>query len=126
LIAVLAMMMLERRLVYPIPPIEAGNWNPNGFLHEDVRFESADGTKLHGWFLPNVKSRRAILYCHGNGEDVAADGEDAAMFPDALHASIFVFDYRGYGHSEGRPDETGCIADGNAAQHWLAERLRIQ
>ena len=43
-----------------------------------------------------------------------------------LHASVFIFDYRGYGHSEGRPNEAGCIADGRAAQHWLAERMGIQ
>src|SRR6185295_4753139 len=70
LVVILAMMLLETRLVYPIPPIEAGDWNPRGLSHEDVWFESADGTKLHGWFLPNAKSRRAVLYCHGNGEDV--------------------------------------------------------
>lgn len=45
---------------------------------------------------------------------------------NALDASIFIFDYRGYGHSEGTPNEKGCIADGLAAQHWLANRLGKQ
>ena len=40
-----------------------------------------------------------------------------------LDASVFIFDYRGYGHSEGTPNEAGCIADGVAAQRWLAERM---
>jgi fermentation-respiration switch protein FrsA (DUF1100 family) len=120
------MMMFETWLVYPIPPVDRGDWQPTRYQYEDVSFESADGTKLHGWFLPHANSTRAILYCHGNGEDVSSVGELAAMLSEALHASVLIFDYRGYGHSQGRPNEAGCIADGNAAQHWLAERMGIR
>jgi len=123
---VLLMMFLETSLVYPIPPLSVGDWQPKSFQYEDVHFTSADGTKLHGWFLPNAGAKHVILYCHGNGEDVAAVGEFAAFLRDRLQASVFVFDYRGYGHSEGRPAEAGCIADGDAAQHWLSERAGIQ
>ncbi len=126
LLIVLGMMFLETWLVYPVPPLSWGNWQPKGFKYEDVHFVSADGTKLHGWFVPYPNASRAILYCHGNGEDVAAVGELAAHLSNELHESVFVFDYRGYGHSEGSPSETGCIADGNAAQKWLAARTGIQ
>src|SRR3954451_242936 len=126
LVVVLAMMLLERSLVYPGPALEAGDWKASYLPHEDVSFASADGTKLHGWFFANANANRAILYCHGNGEDVAAFGELAAEMRDQLNASVFVFDYRGYGHSQGKPDERGCIADGSAAQHWLAKRMNIQ
>ncbi len=126
LIVVLAMMLLETWLVYPAPPVANGDWNPTGLKHEEVWFKSADGTKLHGWFVPHPHPSRAILYCHGNGEDVSSNGELAAMLSHALDASVFVFDYRGYGRSEGRPNEAGCIADGNAAQHWLADRMGAQ
>ncbi len=126
LLIVLAMMFLERWFVYPAPPRAAGDWKATWLPHEDVWFQSADGTKLHGWFVPHENPRRTILYCHGNGEHVAFNAELAAHLRDALQASVFLFDYRGYGHSEGRPSETGCIADGRAAQHWLADRMRIQ
>jgi fermentation-respiration switch protein FrsA (DUF1100 family) len=126
LLVILVMMLLETWLVYPAPPVEAGDWDPTGFQYEDVAFVAADGTKLHGWFVPHPKPSRAILYCHGNGEDVSSVGEFAAMLSETLQASIFVFDYRGYGHSQGRPNEAGCIADGNAAQHWVAERMRVR
>lgn len=119
-------MIYETRLVYPIPPVDASDWHPTGFKYEDVSFESEDGTKLHGWFVAHPNPSRAILYCHGNGKDVSSLGEFATMVSKTLHASVFVFDYRGYGHSEGQPDEAGCIADGNSAQHWLAERMHIQ
>jgi fermentation-respiration switch protein FrsA (DUF1100 family) len=39
-----------------------------------------------------------------------------------LTATVFVYDYRGYGRSRGKPCERGCVADGLAAQRWLAER----
>jgi pimeloyl-ACP methyl ester carboxylesterase len=39
---------------------------------------------------------------------------------------VFAFDYRGYGQSDGHPTEAGCIADGAAAQRWLAQRLGIE
>src|SRR5215212_5618621 len=51
LLVVLVMMLFETRLVYPIPPANASDWHPTGFKYEDVSFESADGTKLHGWFV---------------------------------------------------------------------------
>ncbi len=126
LLVILVMMLFETWLVYPAPPVESGDWHPTGFKYEDISFDSADGTKLHGWFVPHPNPNRAILYCHGNGEDVSSVGELAAILSEMLHASVFVFDYRGYGHSQGRPNETGCIADGNAAQHWLAERMGVR
>jgi fermentation-respiration switch protein FrsA (DUF1100 family) len=126
LLVLLAMMLLESRLVYPVPPLSWGNWNPAGFEHEQVYFQSADGTKLHGWFVPHPNPKHAIVYCHGNGEHIAMNAELAVHLRDKLRASVFLFDYRGYGHSEGTPNEAGCVADGSAAQHWLAERMSIR
>lgn len=119
-------MFLETWLVYPAPPRDWGNWKPTSFNYEDVHFTSADGTQLHGWYFPQPRSTRAILYCHGNGEDVAAVGEFAVHLSEVLRANVFTFDYRGYGQSSGSPTEAGCIADGAAAQRWLAQRLGIE
>jgi fermentation-respiration switch protein FrsA (DUF1100 family) len=126
LLIVLGMMFLERWLVYPAPPRSAGDWKATWLPHEDVWFQSADGTKLHGWYVPHEASKRAILYCHGNGEHIAFNADLAAHLRDALQGSVFLFDYRGYGHSEGQPSEEGCIADGRAAQDWLARRKGIK
>jgi fermentation-respiration switch protein FrsA (DUF1100 family) len=125
LVIVLGMMFIETWLVYPIPPLTWGNWQPTTFNFEEVNFTSADGTRLHGWFVEHPNPVRAILYCHGNGENVALDGPFVADLSKALEASVFVFDYRGYGKSEGSPNEAGCIADGSAAQKWLADKMRI-
>ena len=122
-IVVLAMTFFENWLVYPIPPLDRGDWHPAGLEFEDVQFDSADGTKLHGWFIDRPEAKRAIVYCHGNGENVGMNADVVAQLSAALDASVFIFDYRGYGHSEGQPSEAGCIADGLAAQRWLAERI---
>jgi hypothetical protein len=125
LLVVLLMTFLETWLVYPIPPVGSGNWNPAGLAHEEVRFAAEDGTQLYGWFVPHAEPKHWLVYCHGNGEDVARNADLAAQLRDSLEASVFLFDYRGYGHSAGRPDEAGCIADGVAAQRWLAERAGV-
>jgi fermentation-respiration switch protein FrsA (DUF1100 family) len=122
LLVILLMLCLETWLVYPVPPVNTGDWHPTEFHFADVSFSSADGTKLHGWFIPHQNPRYAILYCHGNGEDVSSVGEFGAELGERLQASVVVFDYRGYGQSQGRPNEAGCIADGDAAQHWIADK----
>ncbi|MCI0492821.1 MAG: alpha/beta hydrolase [Planctomycetes bacterium] len=123
---VLLMMFFENWLVYPIPPVDRANWQPAGLGQEDVWFESADDTRLHGWFLPHPNPKRAFLYCHGNGEHVADNADFMAYLRNVLEASVFIFDYRGYGRSAGKPHEAGCFADGKAAQRWLAERMGIE
>ena len=121
----LLLVAMESRLVYhpPIPcdVIQAAQ----SLSAEEVWFTSSDDTKLHGWFFPLIGASRAIVYFHGNGEDADLNLDTGAELRDRLHASVFIFDYRGYGHSEGRPYENGVISDGVAAQRWLADRLQI-
>jgi uncharacterized protein len=125
-VVVLIAMFLETRLVYPAPTALRGDWTATDPPHEDVWFNSADGTKLNGWLVLHPTSKRVILYSHGNGENVALDADLIALLSNRLRASVFVYDYRGYGRSEGTPSEAGCIADGQAARAWLCERLQIK
>jgi hypothetical protein len=87
-----------------------------------VWFRASDETKLHGWYVPHPDPRRLIVYCHGNGEHVADQANLVFRLQSNLQATVFVFDYRGYGRSRGKPYERGCIADGLAAQQWLARK----
>jgi hypothetical protein len=87
-----------------------------------VWFRAADETKLHGWYVPHPEPRRLVVYCHGNGEHVADQANLVFRLQNHLQATMFVFDYRGYGKSRGKPYERGCIADGLAAQRWLARK----
>lgn len=125
LILLVLMMWLENLLVYPTWQIPPGDWNPTEFAFEEARFHSTDGTSLHGWYLAHPAPKAYVLYCHGNGEDVARLGEYMAVLRDRHQISILAFDYRGYGLSEGRPGEAGIVADTLAAQQWLAGRAAI-
>jgi uncharacterized protein len=90
--------------------------------YEDIRFKAADGTKLHGWFFPgSSREHLAFLAFHGNAGNIC----HRLQFYDAwleLGVSVFAFDYRGYGQSEGTPSEAGTYLDGQAALAWLRER----
>jgi len=126
LIIVGLMLWLEPMLVYPGAPSTRGDYEPD-FEFEDVDFRSADGTKLHGWMLPAADSKRYVLFCHGNGENVAmAGGYVARLMGQSLDANVFVFDYRGYGKSAGSPTEKGVVADTHAAMDWLCNRFEIK
>lgn len=123
----------ERSLVYPAPSVDRGNWDTRWLDKEDVYFESrlpgnasrSRVARLHGWYCPHPSPRNVVLFAHGQSEHVANLVSVVARLQDALDASVFVFDYRGYGKSEGSPSEAGCIADGLAAQQWLAERTGL-
>ena len=118
----MVLMLLETTLLYPAPPLAQGDWQAKWLDHEDVHFTSSDGTSLHGWYCPQAGADISILLCHGNGENVANLADELDFLRQKYRANVFAFDYRGYGHSQGRPFEAGILADGEAAQHWLAKR----
>jgi fermentation-respiration switch protein FrsA (DUF1100 family) len=120
------LLFLENTLLYPAPKYPAGDWQATFLPHEDVHFASADGTKLHGWLVEHPEARAAVLYCHGNGDCVGYLGPYLQELRDQQRITIFAFDYRGYGRSEGSPGEQGILEDSHAAQLWLAERLKIK
>jgi fermentation-respiration switch protein FrsA (DUF1100 family) len=93
---------------------------------EDVRFRSADGNLVHGWFAEAERPRAVVLYAHGNAGNVTDLRPVLDLFRDRLGASVLVFDYRGYGSSEGVPSEAGILADARAARRWLAARTGVR
>ena len=92
---------------------------------EDVRFVASDGVELNGWFFPaDANSRRAslaVLLCHGNGGHISHRLELARALL-STGVCVFLFDYRGYGRSAGRPTEQGTYRDGEAAYRWLENK----
>jgi fermentation-respiration switch protein FrsA (DUF1100 family) len=92
---------------------------------EDARFAAADGVHLHGWYVPCKDRRAAVLFCHGNAGNVTHRADLLRVLHDRVGVSVLCFDYRGYGQSEGKPDEQGVLADARAARRWLAEQEGI-
>ena len=89
-----------------------------------MNLTSADGTHIHGWWIP-AKSDRAILYFHGNAGNLSWRGPSIVNLRDALDASVLIIDYPGYGKSEGSPSEQGCYAAADAAYDWLIGEKKI-
>lgn len=125
LIVVFCVMFLEDSLIYFPSPYPAGDWQPVGLTLEDAWFQAADGTQLHGWYVPHDDPVAVILFCHGNGGNVTHRVEKLRELNRVVGASVLVFDYRGYGRCEGRPNENGVLADARAARVWLAKRAGI-
>ena len=90
--------------------------------YENVHFTTEDGVRLHGWYVaPKYPNGPVLLWAHGNAGNLSHRAENVALFQGELGAGVFIFDYRGYGKSEGRPSEEGLYADGRAAYAWLVE-----
>jgi len=122
---VVLLTLLESSMMYPAPSVEAGNWAPSNLNYEDAEFASADGTALHGWFVPAENPKGVVLFSHGNGEHVAWQAQELAFIRDAYGVSVMAWDYRGYGKSQGKPSEQGILADAEAARTWLANRAGV-
>jgi uncharacterized protein len=125
LLVVLLMLVMENSLIYFPSVYPDGFWNPPGLNFEDAWFEAPDGTKLHGWYVPHEKPRAVVLFAHGNAGNLSHRYELLESLHE-LGVSVMIFDYRGYGRSEGSPSEAGILADARAARRWLAERAGVK
>lgn len=124
LITVILMILEEWFIFFPARYPE-GEWQPSGLEFEDAWFQSSDGTRLHGWYVPHEQPRAVILFCHGNAGNITHRAETLQILNKLVGVSVLIFDYRGYGRSEGKPNEPGILADARAARAWLAQRAGI-
>lgn len=92
--------------------------------YENVSIETADGVRLSGWWVPAEMPRGTVLFCHGNGGNIAGC-LDTLLIINRLGLNAFIFDYRGYGYSDGSPTEKGTYLDAEAAWYYLVMKRRI-
>jgi len=92
-----------------------------GLAFEDVRFAAGDGVQLHGWFVPG-EGDITWLWFHGNAGNIGDRVDNLGLLHDELAVGVFLFDYRGYGRSGGKPSEQGTYRDGEAALAYLRSR----
>ena len=95
-----------------------------GLEFEDVYFFSSDGVKLNGWYIPAKETRATVLFCHGNAGNISHRIDVIYLFYK-LGLSVFIFDYRGYGRSQGRPTEEGLYLDAEAAHKYLIKSRNL-
>jgi hypothetical protein len=65
------MMLMENSLIYFPSVYPEGDWDPPGLAFEDAWFESADGTRLHGWYVPYASPGAVVLIAHGNAGNLS-------------------------------------------------------
>ncbi len=120
----LVLLFLQPRLLYR--PVRSISFTPADLDldFEDVTFHASDGNTLNGWYVPAARSKFTLLFCHGNGGNIMHRLDSLNMFYN-LGLSCFIFDYRGYGRSEGRPSEIGTYRDAQAAYEWLTQTKHV-
>lgn len=126
LIALIALRLFEPKLVFfpNYPGRLEGDWHPRELPVEDVWLTATDGTKLHAWWIPNKNPKFTFLAFHGNASNIA-NRASVYEFLRSTPANILALEYRGYGHSEGKPSESGIYLDAEAAHQYLVDVQRI-
>ena len=129
LLLLLVLRLSESRMLY-VPGGSRTLLEPPAGLALDVRkvtLTASDGTRLVSWAMPvDAGSGYWLLICHGNGGNISEAGRPyhyAGL--RGLGLSLFAFDYRGYGESEGRPTEEGLYLDADAAYWYLRHSLGV-
>lgn len=122
---VLFAMFFEEKLIFFPARYPEGEWRPRSLLIEDIHFVAVDGVKLHGWYCPVESPRAVVLMSHGNAGNITHRAETIGLWQRYLNVSFCIYDYRGYGRSEGSPNELGVYADERAAYQWLTDEKRV-
>jgi len=126
LVAVTALMLaFERRLIFF--PFRTFAIEPAalGLRHERALLVAEDGVRLEAWHLPLAGARRTVVVCNGNAGNMSYRLDRALEMQRRLGVSVLLFDYRGYGRSEGSPDEQGTYVDARAAYRYAVEAKSV-
>lgn len=91
--------------------------------YRDVFLNTADGERLHGWWLTAAAepAKGTVYYLHGNAQNVSAHLLNVAWLPEKGY-NVFTLDYRGYGQSTGAPDIEGALHDIETGLRWLGNQ----
>ncbi len=111
------LLFSNRQIFVPQPPSYT-------HLPNEVKIESAAGEKINAVYLEQPQAPFTILFSHGNAEDLGNVVPFMRQFHE-LGYSVLMYDYRGYGTSEGRPSEANAKQDIAAAYRWLVEEKGI-
>ncbi|XP_063228839.1 protein ABHD13 [Bacillus rossius redtenbacheri] len=115
-------MPAHSRVFVPVPSMF-------GLPYENLYVRSADGTRLHLYFIrqPGPVSARAptVLFLHGNAGNMGHRLQNVLGLYQQLQCNVLMLEYRGYGLSQGSPSEHGLYADARAALDYLSSRSDI-
>ena len=120
----LLLFLFQSRLIY-FPNLSSRHVGATpdmvGLAYEPVKIVTDDGVELDGWFLPAENSRGVLLFFHGNAGNIS-HRLDSLRIINGLGLSTLIFDYRGYGRSQGKVSEDGTYRDAEAVWRYLIEQ----
>lgn len=125
---VLTLYLAQASLLYlPNVPTRALVATPQdvGLAYETVWLTAQDGVRLHGWYVPAKAARAGLLFFHGNAGNISHRLDSLRIFHE-LSLNVLIFDYRGYGQSQGHPSEEGTYLDAQAAWRYLTGDRQIE
>ena len=127
LLTLAGIRLFEKSFIYFPPRFPEGFPPPELYPRhvEDVWLTTLDKVRVNAWYLPNPASEKVLLWFHGNAENIG-QGLEHLTFYSRLALNVLAVDYRGYGKSEGSPDETGVYRDADAAYDYLIQDRHIQ
>jgi uncharacterized protein len=120
-----ALVCYEPKLIFENVSADEGWQMQTDPTIQDVMLSTRAGARVHAWWHPVKDARWVVLYCHGAGGNVSYLEFAPHIWQHFANASLLMFDYPGYGRSEGAPNEAGCYAATEAAYDWLIEELQV-
>lgn len=112
----------EKMLFYPDHHVYRTPDHEN-LVYRDIYFNSTDGTRLHGWWIePAGISKGLMVVVHGNAQNLTSHYGSWVWLVKSGY-ELFIFDYRGYGKSEGEPELAKAVEDTAAALHYADEHF---
>lgn len=121
---ILLMFVFQKWLLYyPHLPTRKIVATPDtvGLTYETVKIVTDDGIKLDSWYLPAKNARGVLIFFHGNAGNISHRLESLKIF-NGLGLSTLIFDYRGFGRSEGKVSEEGTYRDAEAVWRYVRDR----
>lgn len=121
-VGVVALLYLTQRSLMYFPDVRRLQPADSGLLQaEEATLQGADGVRVGAWHVPPREGMPVVIYFQGNGGGLGLRAERfKKLTVDGI--GLVALNYRGYGGSEGRPNETGLILDASAAYDFAAER----
>jgi len=101
-------------------------WEEPDFAYENVWITTSDGVKINAWYLPAENPQGVVLFSHGNAGNLSDWGYAAEDIRKRFNVSVLIYDYRGYGKSEGKPSVPGILVDARAARDWLCKKTGLK
>ena len=94
-------------------------------VFKNINIKTQDSKSIHAWYIERKNPKGVVLFCHGNAGNISHRLDRIELLRKNSY-SILIFDYRGYGESESKPDEKGLYNDALSCYQYLVRNLKVK